>query len=169
MTTKSFVIFMAVELAAREISAKYDRFARWYDWPEGILDLLGLGSLRRVLLSRASGQVLEVAVGTGKNLAYYPSGCRITALDLSREMLKVGRNKAAKASYVSFLLADGKALPFPDKSFYAVVSSLSTCTGFPIPWLRLNSDTRGSNESTEFSHKRTVRGGCCYNYRLARI
>jgi ubiquinone/menaquinone biosynthesis C-methylase UbiE len=124
---------MAVEFASREISAKYDRFARWYDWLEGVLNLLGLSRLRRVLLRRASGKVLEVAVGTGKNLIHYPRDCRIIALDLSREMLNVARNRAAKLSTpVSFLVADAEALPFPDSSFDTVISSLSTCT-FPNP------------------------------------
>ena len=56
---------MAAEFASREISEKYDRFARWYDWVECVPDLLGVGRLRRSLLSQASGRVLEVAVGTG--------------------------------------------------------------------------------------------------------
>ena len=84
-----------------------------------------------MLFRRATGKVLEVAAGTGKNLAYYPRDCRIIALDLSREMLKVARKRAAKLSMnVSFSLADAEALPFADKSFDTVVSSLSTCT-FP--------------------------------------
>lgn len=86
-----------------------------------------------MLLRRASGKVLEVAVGTGKNLIYYPRDSRIIALDLSGEMLKVARNKATKLSVpVSFSVADAEALPFPDNSFDTVVSSLSTCT-FPNP------------------------------------
>lgn len=124
---------MAVEFVSREISAKYDRFARWYDWLEGIPDVLGLSGLRRKLLKRASGNVLEVAVGTGKNLAYYPRDCRIIALDLSKEMLKVARNRAAKLSMeIPFLVADAEALPFRDNAFDTVASSLSTCT-FPNP------------------------------------
>ena len=124
---------MAVEFAAREIAAKYDRFAAWYDWLEGILNLLGLSRLRRKLLRRASGKVLEVAVGTGKNLSYYPGDCRIIALDLSSQMLKVARDRAAKLSTpVSFLVADAEALPFRDNTFDTVVSTLSTCT-FPNP------------------------------------
>src|ERR687898_836138 len=81
---------MAVEFASREISEKYDRFARWYDWLEGIPDLLGLRRLRRSLFSRASGRVLEVAVGTGKNFPYNPPGCRMTALDVSRTAMQIG-------------------------------------------------------------------------------
>jgi ubiquinone/menaquinone biosynthesis C-methylase UbiE len=124
---------MAVEFASREISEKYDRFARWYDWIEGVPDLLGVRKLRRSLLERASGRVLEVAVGTGKNFHYYPPDCRIIALDLSDGMLKVARTRAANLSvHVSFTVADAEALPFPDRSFDTVVSSLSACT-FPNP------------------------------------
>jgi ubiquinone/menaquinone biosynthesis C-methylase UbiE len=120
-------------LNQREISQKYDRFAGWYDWVEGIPELLGLSRLRHRMLQRASGKVLEVAVGTGKNLPYYPRECRITAMDLSREMLNIARKRAAKLPMnVSFFLADAEALPFSDASFDTVVSSLSTCT-FPDP------------------------------------
>jgi ubiquinone/menaquinone biosynthesis C-methylase UbiE len=124
---------MPVDFTSQEISQKYDRFARWYDWFEGIPDLLGLSRMRRRLLKRASGKVLELAVGTGKNPEFYPEGCRITAVDLSGEMLNVARKRATKLSMdVSFLLTDAEALPFSDKCFDTVVSSLSNCT-FPNP------------------------------------
>ena len=124
---------MAIHFASREIAQKYNRFAHWYDCLEGILNLLGLSKLRRMLLRRASGKVLEVAVGTGKNLAYYPDDCRIIALDLSSEMLNVARKRSAKLPMnIAFLLSDAQALPFPDNCFDTVVSSLSTCT-FPNP------------------------------------
>ena len=124
---------MAVNFTSKEISRKYDRIARWYDWVEGVPDLLGLSSLRWRLLRRLSGKVLEVAVGTGKNLQFYPRHCRIITLDVSNDMLNVARKRGAKLSMdVSFLLGDGETLPFPDKSFDTVVSSLTTCT-FPNP------------------------------------
>ena len=89
--------------------------------------------LRRRLLRRARGRVLEIAVGTGKNLPYYPPGVRIIAMDLSREMLKIARGRAETLPIdISFLLGDAEALPFRDHSFDTVVSSLSTCT-FPDP------------------------------------
>ena len=124
---------MTINLNSNEISEKYNHFARSYDLVEGVPDLLGVRLLRRRLLRRASGRVLEVAVGTGKNLRYYPPGCRITAMDISIEMLKVARQRAANLSVdISFLLADAEALPFADQSFDTAVSSLSTCT-FPNP------------------------------------
>lgn len=133
---------MSVEFSSRQISEKYNRVARWYDWLEGILELLGLRSLRRQLLQRAHGRVLEVAVGTGKNLAHYPRDCRIIALDLSIEMMKVARNRAANLpSPVFFLVADAEALPFAGRSFDTVVSSLSTCT-FPHPIVSLTEMAR---------------------------
>jgi ubiquinone/menaquinone biosynthesis C-methylase UbiE len=120
----------------------YDRFARWYDWVEGVPDLLGVKRLRRRLLRQASGKVLEVAVGTGKNLQYYSGGCRIIGIDVSREMLNVARKRAARLSTdVSFLLGDAEALPFSDHSFDTVVSSLSTCT-FPNPGAALKEMAR---------------------------
>ena len=124
---------MAVEFASREISEKYDCFARRYDWVEGIPDLLGVRKLRRSLLECASGSVLEVAVGTGKNFSYYPPGCQITAIDISSKMLNVARTRAAKLSMdVSLSLADAEYLPFRDHCFDTIVSSLSACT-FPSP------------------------------------
>lgn len=126
---------MGVNFSSRELSKKYDRFARWYDWVEAVPELLGLRRLRPQMLRRLSGKgrVLEIAVGTGKNLRYYSHDCRIISMDISAEMLIVARKRAAKLSMnVPFLLADAAALPFSDKSFDTVVSSLTICT-FPDP------------------------------------
>jgi ubiquinone/menaquinone biosynthesis C-methylase UbiE len=122
-----------MKFSSQDLARKYDQFARWYDWVEGVPDLLGVRRIRRRLLRRASGRVLEVAVGTGKNLPLYPQGCRIVALDISREMLNIARERAARLSIdISFLGGDAKSLPFSDKSFDTVISSLTTCT-FPNP------------------------------------
>ena len=124
---------MLLQLTSQELAQKYNRFARWYDWVEGIPDLLWVRRLRRKVLQRASGKVLEIAVGTGKNSRYYPRGSRIVAVDVSREMLDIARRRATKLSMdVSFVLADAAALPFPDQKFGTVVSTLTTCT-FPEP------------------------------------
>ena len=129
-------------LSQREISQKYDRFARWYDWVEGIPGLLGVNRLRYRMLQRASGTVLEVAIGTGKNLSYYPRGCRIIGADASKEMLAVAQKRASRLQLnISFLLADAEALPFSAETFDTVVSSLSTCT-FPNPVLALQEMAR---------------------------
>ena len=124
---------MAVRFTSQEISRMYDDFARWYDWAEAIPEVLGVSKLRRSLLRRASGSVLEVAAGTGKNLKFYPDRCLITAADLSRQMLTIARSRAANHSVnVSLLLTNAEALPFETNSFDTVISTLATCT-FPNP------------------------------------
>ena len=117
----------------QEIRRKYDKFARWYDLMDGIPEVLGVRRLRRRLLQRASGKVLDIAVGTGRNLRYYPKTCKITAVEFSEAMLDVARNKAARLGLtIPFLLMDAERLAFPDQCFDTVVSSLSLCT-FPDP------------------------------------
>lgn len=124
---------MAVELTSKEIARKYDRFARWYDLIEGIPDLIWIRKMRKRLLHSAAGQVLEVAVGTGKNLPHYPRSYKIIAVELSNGMLQRARQRAMDLGIsVSFVLADSAALPFSRGVFDTVVSTLTTCT-FPNP------------------------------------
>jgi ubiquinone/menaquinone biosynthesis C-methylase UbiE len=86
------------------------------------------GGGREWVCSRAHGDVLEVAVGTGLNLAFYRSDVRLTAVDLSPAMLAVARSRAAELGReVDLREADAQALPFPDESFDAVVCTLSLC------------------------------------------
>ena len=120
---------MSVKFDSRDLAAKYNRFARWYDYFEGLCGFLGLSKLRHKLVSQARGKVLEIAIGTGRNLQYYPNDCVFIGADLSSEMLKIARERAAKLNIkVRLALADAEALPFPDNCFDTVVSSLSTCT-----------------------------------------
>lgn len=125
-----------------EIRRKYNKFARWYDLAEGIPELLGLRKLRRELLQRASGEILEVAVGTGKNLRFYPKDRQIIAVDLSPKMLDIARKRANELEIdISFLVMDAENLAFPDRSFDTVVDSLSLCT-FPEPVIALKEMAR---------------------------
>lgn len=116
-----------------EIRLKYNRFAPWYDLAEGLPELLGMKNLRRTLLQRALGQVLEVAVGTGKNLPYYPRIGQLTAVDVSLAMVTRARQRADKLGLqVHFQVMDAAHLGFPDQHFDTVVDALALCT-FPDP------------------------------------
>lgn len=116
-----------------EIRQKYDKVAPWYDLMEGVPELLGLRKLRCRLLQRASGKVLEIAVGTGKNLRCYPKTCQIIGVDFSPAMLQIARKRADRLGLnIPFLVMDAESLAFPDQSFDTVVSSLTLCT-FPDP------------------------------------
>ncbi|HEY7551047.1 MAG TPA: bifunctional demethylmenaquinone methyltransferase/2-methoxy-6-polyprenyl-1,4-benzoquinol methylase UbiE [Hyphomicrobiaceae bacterium] len=70
--------------------------------------------------------LLDVAGGTGditlKVLRAAGPGTRVTLLDISPEMVEVGRRRIAEAGLserVAFTIANAEALPFPDKSFDA--------------------------------------------------
>lgn len=81
--------------------------------------------------SRATGEVLEVAIGTGLNLAHYPSGLHLTGIDLSPQMLAVARQRAQRLHLaVALREADAQSLPFDDESFDTVVCTLALC-GIP--------------------------------------
>jgi ubiquinone/menaquinone biosynthesis C-methylase UbiE len=72
--------------------------------------------------------VLEVAVGTGLNLPYYPAGISLTGIDLSPAMLAVALDRAGALSLAADLReASADALPFPDASFDTVVCAVSLC------------------------------------------
>jgi ubiquinone/menaquinone biosynthesis C-methylase UbiE len=131
-----------VSYTSDEVREKYDRFAPWYDWVEGVPEMLGLARLRRRLLARAEGAVLEVAAGTGRNFPFYPPGCRLTAVDLSPAMLAIARRRAARLGLDARLfLMDAAALDFPDRHFDTVLSTCSLCT-FPDPVAALREMSR---------------------------
>lgn len=116
-----------------EIRQKYEKFAHWYDLIDGIPEVLGVRRLRRRLLQRASGRVLEIAAGTGRNLRHYPKHSTITAVDFSLAMLKVARIRADRLGLtIPFLVMDAENLAFHDRCFDTIVSSLTVCT-FPDP------------------------------------
>jgi ubiquinone/menaquinone biosynthesis C-methylase UbiE len=82
------------ELARRndKVRRSWAKQAPRYDKSIGFFERRVFGrSHRPWACSRASGDVLEVAVGTALNLPHYPEGTRITGIDLSVEMLEFAR------------------------------------------------------------------------------
>lgn len=78
--------------------------------------------------SRATGDTLEVAVGTGLNVPLYPDHVRLTGLDLSPEMLAIARRRVTDLDReVDLQEGDAHHLPFEDASFDAVVCTYSLC------------------------------------------
>jgi ubiquinone/menaquinone biosynthesis C-methylase UbiE len=123
------------------VKRHYDRSAGSYDriisWAEKML----FGDGREWVCSRARGEALEIAVGTGRNLAFYPEGVRLTAIELSPKMLDVAYHRARELVREADLrVGDAQDLPFPDASFDTVVATLALCT---IP-----DDRRAVSEAT---------------------
>jgi ubiquinone/menaquinone biosynthesis C-methylase UbiE len=106
----------------------WDAFAPRYDRAMRLFDRWQFGGGRQWVCSRARGDVLEVAVGTGLNLSFYPADVRLTGVDLSPAMLAVARQRADDLGRdVDLREADAQALPFADASFDTLVCALALC------------------------------------------
>jgi ubiquinone/menaquinone biosynthesis C-methylase UbiE len=102
-----------------------ERFDRQMDLCERVL----FPGDRAWACSQAHGDVLEVAVGTGRNLAHYPDDARLTGVDLSPEMLARARRRAREVRPDADLReGDAQALSFADASFDTVVCTISLCS-----------------------------------------
>jgi ubiquinone/menaquinone biosynthesis C-methylase UbiE len=116
---------IGVDGATARVRRLYDRYAGRYDRDTGWYERVMLGSARRVVCGQARGRVLEVAVGTGRNLPFYPPDVSLTGVDLSPAMLVVAHHRAADLGReVQLQEADAQALPFPDAAFDTVVCTL---------------------------------------------
>lgn len=114
----------------RATRARYNRLAPFYDRMEAMNERRAFGKWRQDLWRRVRGpRILEVGVGTGKNMPYYPKDAQVTAIDLSPAMLQRAKAKAAREGYaVDLRLMDAQSLDFPDASFDAVVSTFVFCS-----------------------------------------
>ena len=89
----------------------WECYAARYDRDTGFYDLLLLGESRSWACSQAFGQVLEVAIGTGRNLPFYPRGIQLTGIDFSPAMLEIARGRAAELGVdVTLIEADAQHL-----------------------------------------------------------
>lgn len=104
-------------------------FALAYDRAMAGTEKAGLAEVRSRVLADASGEVLEVGAGTGRNLDHYPPG--VTSLTVTEPDVSMLRRLqvAARAADrpVTVLRAPAEDLPFEDATFDTVVSTLVLC------------------------------------------
>ncbi len=107
----------------------WDKTAPGYDKQIAFFEKTWFTGGREWLTSRARGQVLEVAVGTGRNLPGYPAEVTLAGIELSPAMLAIARQRAADLGREADLRdGDAERLPFDDASFDTVLCALSLCT-----------------------------------------
>ncbi|MFC3995630.1 class I SAM-dependent methyltransferase [Nocardiopsis sediminis] len=112
-----------------QIRRHWDRQARGYDASMSRIERFLFGDGRAWACAQAVGETLDVGVGTGLNLPLYPSGVRITGIDLSPAMLAVARDRGAELGIDADLrVADAERLPFADDAFDTVVCTLTLCS-----------------------------------------
>ncbi|RCW45768.1 phosphatidylethanolamine N-methyltransferase /phosphatidyl-N-methylethanolamine N-methyltransferase [Halopolyspora algeriensis] len=103
----------------------YDAYAPRYDSETSFYERAMLDDGRSWACSQARGETLEVAVGTGRNLGYYPPGVHLTGIDLSPGMLALARARADESELsVDLVEGDAQDLPFADAVFDTVLCTL---------------------------------------------
>lgn len=111
------------------VRRRYDAIAPNYDRFIGVAEKLFFGDGRRWVCSQARGDVLDIAIGTGRNLPFYPADIRLAGVELSPAMLAIARRRAwALGRDADLRLGDAQALDLPDASFDTVVFTLALCT-----------------------------------------
>jgi ubiquinone/menaquinone biosynthesis C-methylase UbiE len=113
---------------AQRLRRYWDRHARNYDKQMAFWERRLFGDGRHWVCAQATGDVLEVAIGTGRNLPLYPPDTRLTGMDFSPQMLQLTQRRAeALGRQVDLRLGDAQALDLPDACFDTVVCTLSLC------------------------------------------
>jgi ubiquinone/menaquinone biosynthesis C-methylase UbiE len=115
--------------ATAQVRKVYDRMAARYDrdiaWAEKHLFAHG----RQWVSQQARGRVLELAIGTGRNLPYYPNHVEVLGVELSPAMLAYARWRASAVSYpVALCVGDAQQLSIADECIDTVIFTLALCT-----------------------------------------
>ena len=81
------------------------------------------------LCSKADGETLEIGIGQGRTLPFYPRNIRLTGIDLSGVAVGLAERRARELGLdVTLRRCDAAALPYPDKHFDTVVFCYALCT-----------------------------------------
>lgn len=115
--------------AADLVRARYNRSARFYDREQSMMERVA-GRWRKELWSKLpDGSVLEVGVGTGANMRFYPPGRAIVAVDIAEKMLARAEQRAKKLGVdVELRQMDIQALEFESASFDSAIGTFVFCS-----------------------------------------
>jgi phosphatidylethanolamine/phosphatidyl-N-methylethanolamine N-methyltransferase len=125
----------------RERSTKkiYDVQAKVYDRTFGVLVKKRIGKAIGQLDIREGDLVLDLGVGTGNSLQFYPDRGTVVGIDLSNGMLEKAQRKIEEKGWTRFRMvqADALKLPFADNSFdHIFVSHVISVVSDPAAVIR---------------------------------
>ncbi|MDC0147790.1 methyltransferase domain-containing protein [Alphaproteobacteria bacterium] len=113
-------------LAADDIRRAYRKWASHYDYTFALFSRANLKKVVQQFNHDVSGTILDVGVGTGLSLQYFPPHSHVTGIDLSHDMLEKARHKVRKHKLThvdDFRLMDAANLDFPDAHFDGVLAT----------------------------------------------
>ena len=105
------------------IIKSYKRVSSFYDLTFGQVFRPGQKAIIKKMDCIDSDNVLEIGIGTGSSLQYYPKETKVVGIDISPDMLEVAKKRIVKDKIDNkhILLMNGERLSFPDNSFDKVV------------------------------------------------
>lgn len=107
----------------------WEKLAPRYDTDIVFFERFLFAGGREWVCSQADVNVLEIAIGTGRNLPFYPPRIRLTGVDFSPAMLATARRRASDMGIDADLrVGDAQALEFEDASYDTVVITLALCS-----------------------------------------
>ncbi len=114
---------------ARDAKRVWNRNSPFYDFVT-FMDNVGKNAkVKKDMFSRVKGKVLEVGIGTGHNLRYYPQKGDFTGIDISEKMLRKAEKKAQRHSKpVKLEVMDAQKMRFPDETFETVLTTCVFCS-----------------------------------------
>ena len=123
---------MMLELSMHLLDAKSEEKAlgvikRWYESKvlPGLLNSLmkspDMTEIRRRWVPEASGDVIEIGVGSGLNLPFYQSGARVFAVDPPRSSKCLRARWLSRGTIVDFCAQSGESIPADDNQFDSAV------------------------------------------------
>lgn len=114
---------------SEKIKKRYNRVSKIYDLMEKPMDSMSSDKWTEKLVQSIEGEkVLEVGVGTGKNLKFYPENLDITAIDFSVNMLEKAKEKIKGKENIKLIEMDAEDMEFEDNTFDTVVTSCVFCS-----------------------------------------
>jgi len=110
-------------LDQNSIIKSYKRVSSFYDLTFGQVFRPGQKAIIKKMDCIGSDNVLEIGIGTGSSLQYYPKETKVVGIDISPDMLDVAKKRIIKDKIHNkhILLMNGERLSFPDNSFDKVV------------------------------------------------
>jgi ubiquinone/menaquinone biosynthesis C-methylase UbiE len=121
---------MKIDSATALIQARYERISYIYDRMEGMMERRFRPWREKIWQFAYGPRILEVGVGTGKNMEFWPKDCKVSAIDLTPGMLEIARSRAKKLnrSGDDLFLADVQHLDLPSDIFNTVIATFVFCS-----------------------------------------
>jgi ubiquinone/menaquinone biosynthesis C-methylase UbiE len=109
---------------------RYQRISAIYDRMEGLMERRFRPWREKIWQFAHGPRILEVGVGTGKNIGFWPKETKVTAIDLTPGMLDIARERAKKLERAGddLFLADVQHLHFPSRIFDTAIATFVFCS-----------------------------------------